>query len=393
VGDSVAVVFGAVGTPLVVGMAEALAGLEAPQAAPAPAEVGLRAARYDVLVGSLMPVLLVLTLTLGARGRRGLAEGLGAAPFALGVGLAHLATAALVAQLLGPELPSLLGPLAGLAVALLLLRTGWLLPRSPWSLPEEGAREAALPGPSAGGAGALSLARAVGPYVLLVALLALSRARGLPLGGWLRAWTLGWEDILGTGIRATLQPAWSPGLLFVLVGLLSVPWFRARAASLAASAGSASRVSLRAGVALLAAIGTVRIFIHSGVNTEGLAAMPLVLADVAASGAGRIWPLLAPWLGALGSFIAGSATFSNMLFGGVQHAIATARGLDSLNILALQAMGAAAGNMICIHNVVAATAVVNVVGREGEVIRRTFGPLVVYLLLAGLLGTLAEGWR
>jgi lactate permease len=239
----------------------------------------------------------------------------------------------------------------------------------------------------------LSLARAVGPYVLLVALLALSRARGLPLGGWLRAWTLGWEDILGTGIRATLQPAWSPGLLFVLVGLLSVPWFRARAASLAASAGSASRVSLRAGVALLAAIGTVRIFIHSGVNTEGLAAMPLVLADVAASGAGRIWPLLAPWLGALGSFIAGSATFSNMLFGGVQHAIATARGLDSLNILALQAMGAAAGNMICIHNVVAATAVVNVVGREGEVIRRTFGPLVVYLLLAGLLGTLAEGWR
>jgi lactate permease len=136
VGDSVAVVFGAVGTPLVVGMAEALAGLEAPQAAPAPAEVGLRAARYDVLVGSLMPVLLVLTLTLGARGRRGLAEGLGAAPFALGVGLAHLATAALVAQLLGPELPSLLGPLAGLAVALLLLRTGWLLPRSPWSLPE-----------------------------------------------------------------------------------------------------------------------------------------------------------------------------------------------------------------------------------------------------------------
>jgi lactate permease len=390
VGDSVAVVFGAVGTPLLVGMAEALAGAGTGQVPPAAAEVGVRASSYDLLTGSLMPLLLVLTLTVGARGRRGLAEGLGAAPFALAVGLAHMAAAAIVARTLGPELPSLLGPLAGLAVALGLMRTGWLVPKSPWALPEESAREAALPGASAPDSGGMSLARAAGPYVLLVVLLALSRARSLPVGGWLRAVTLGWEDILGTGIKATLQPAYSPGLLFVLIALLSVPWFRARPASLATSARSALSVSLRAAVALLAAIGTVRIFIHSGVNSQGLAAMPLVLAEVAASSAGRVWPLLAPWLGALGAFIAGSATFSNMLFGGVQYAIAGARGLEPVNVLALQTMGAAAGNMICIHNIVAATAVVNVVGREGEVIRRTFAPLAVYLLLAGLLGMLAE---
>jgi lactate permease len=392
VGDSVAVVFGAVGTPLLVGMAEALAGLGAAQATVTPAEVGFRAASYDLLAGSLMPLLLVLTLTVGARGRQGLTEGFGAAPFALAVGLAHMAVAALVARTLGPELPSLLGPLAGLAVALVLIRTGWLLPRVSWALPEESTREAALPGAAPRGSGGVTLARAAGPYVLLVALLALSRARSLPLGGWLRGVTLGWEDILGTGIKATLQPAYSPGLLFVLIALLSVPWFRARPALLAESARSASRVALRAAVALVAAIGTVRIFIHSGVNSEGLAAMPLVLADVAASGAGGVWPLLAPWLGALGSFIAGSATFSNMLFGGVQYAIAAARGLEPVNILALQVMGAAAGNMICIHNVVAATAVVNVTGREGEVIRRTFTPMAVYLVIAGLLGMLARSW-
>jgi lactate permease len=386
VGDSVAVVFGAVGTPLLVGMAEALAGLG--QATPAPAEVGVRAASYDLLTGSLMPLLLVLTLTVGARGRQGLAEGLRAAPFALAVGLAHMAAVAVVVRTLGPELPSLLGPLAGLAVALVLLRTGWLLPRSRWALPEESAREAALPGEPARGPGGMSLARAASPYVLLVALLALSRARSLPVGSWLRAVTVDWEDILGTGVRASLQPAYSPGLLFVLIAVLSVPWFRTRSASLASSARSAARVCLRAAVALVAAIGTVRIFIHSGVNSEGLAAMPLVLADVAANGAGAVWPLLAPWLGALGAFIAGSATFSNMLFGGVQYAIAAARGWEPVSVLALQTMGAAAGNMVCIHNVVAATAVVNVIGREGEVIRRTFVPMAVYLVLAGLMGML-----
>lgn len=392
VGDSVAVVFGAVGTPLLVGMAEALSASGDQQAVPTPAEVGARASTYDLLTGSLMPVLLVLTLTVGARGRKGWKEGLGAAPFALAVGLAHMAAAAIVARTVGPELPSLVGPLAGLAVALVLLRTGWLVPRSRWSLPEESAREVAPQEASARGPTSLSLARAAGPYVLLLALLALSRARSLPVGDWLRSVTVDWKDLLGTGIRATLQPAYSPGLVFVLVALISVPWFRAQPASLAASARSALKSSLRAAVALVAAIGTVRIFVHSGVNAEGLPSMPLVLAEAAAVGTGGGWPLLAPWLGALGAFIAGSATFSNMLFGGAQYAITLMRGLEPVNVLALQAMGAAAGNMICIHNVVAAAAVVNVVGREGEVIRRTFVPLVVYLVLAGLLGMLVESW-
>ena len=54
--------------------------------------------------------------------------------------------------------------------------------------------------------------------------------------------------------------------------------------------------------------------------------------------------------------------------------------------MALQAVGGAAGNIICVHNVVAASAVVGLVGREGAVIRKTLLPFFYYALLAGSIG-------
>ena len=51
-------------------------------------------------------------------------------------------------------------------------------------------------------------------------------------------------------------------------------------------------------------------------------------------------------------------------------------------------VGAAAGNMIAIHNVVAASATVGLINREGDVIRITIIPLLYYLFLSGTIGAL-----
>ncbi len=50
------------------------------------------------------------------------------------------------------------------------------------------------------------------------------------------------------------------------------------------------------------------------------------------------------------------------------------------------AVGAAAGNMIAIHNVVAASATVGLLGKEGSVLRKTILPTLYYVLLAGVIG-------
>ena len=62
---------------------------------------------------------------------------------------------------------------------------------------------------------------------------------------------------------------------------------------------------------------------------------------------------------------------------------------DHHHDVALQAVGAAAGNMIAIHNVVAASATVGLLGREGETLRKTILPTIYYCLLSGMIGLIA----
>ena len=110
------------------------------------------------------------------------------------------------------------------------------------------------------------------------------------------------------------------------------------------------------------------------------------MARYVADSVGGIYPLLAPSVGALGAFIAGSNTVSNLMLSQFQFNTAGLLGLSGALMVALQSVGAAAGNMIAIHNVVAASATVGLLGREGVTLRKTMLPTLYYLILAGSIG-------
>jgi len=102
-----------------------------------------------------------------------------------------------------------------------------------------------------------------------------------------------------------------------------------------------------------------------------------------------MWPMVAPTIGALGAFIAGSNTISNMMFSLFQFSAAEQIGLGAAGaaiVVTLQAVGGAAGNMICVHNVVAASATVGLVNREGDLIAKALLPMTYYVVAAGLYG-------
>ena len=139
-----------------------------------------------------------------------------------------------------------------------------------------------------------------------------------------------------------------------------------------------------------ASVPMVRIFLNSGENNAGLESMPAALGELAAHAFAQYWPLVAPFLGALGSFIAGSSTFSNMMFASLQENAADLGDLSVNLVLALQMLGANAGNMVCVMNVVAAVSVVKLIGREGEVIRITLFPALLYCLGVGCIGWLVS---
>ena len=109
------------------------------------------------------------------------------------------------------------------------------------------------------------------------------------------------------------------------------------------------------------------------------------MATTVAGIAGSSWTCFSPWLGGLGASIAGSNTISNMTFAGFQYETAIAIGVAPTWMVALQAVGGAAGNMICIHNIVSASAVIGWVGREGQVIRFTLIPFAIYVSLSAAI--------
>ena len=115
--------------------------------------------------------------------------------------------------------------------------------------------------------------------------------------------------------------------------------------------------------------------------------MPLALAQAVAAVAGSVWPVLAAFVGGLGAFITGSNTVSDLMFAEFQWNMAQALHLPRQIIVAAQAVGGAMGNMVCVHNIVAACAVVGLSGREGEVLRRTFWPFMLYGIIVGIICT------
>jgi lactate permease len=84
--------------------------------------------------------------------------------------------------------------------------------------------------------------------------------------------------------------------------------------------------------------------------------------------------------------MSGSNTVSNMLFSLFQYTIAENLGISRIIILSLQNVGGALGNMICVHNVIAACATVGIVGVEGLLLKRNLIPLSIAAAFVGILG-------
>lgn len=401
--QSTPVSFGAVGTPIVVGVS---GGLNRTAISERLAAGGsdwieyfrLIAAEVAVLhgiVGLFMPLILVVIMVRFFGKNRSWSEGLSIAPFALFAGACFVLPYALAGVLLGPEFPSLIGAMVGLAIVVPAARRGFLVPKDVWRFPEteswpddwHGRFEIRLE--DIAGKAPLSTFRGWVPYVLLAIFLVASRTIE-PIKQVLTSLSFRWSDILGeAGVSGSIEPLYLPGGILLMVVLATVFLHRMRGGEVAAAFHESTRTLLGAGFVLIFTIPMVRILINSGVNSGDLVSMPVAMAQFVADSVGEIYPLFAPAVGGLGAFIAGSNTVSNLMLSDFQFNVGTALGMSTAMMVSLQAVGAAAGNMIAIHNVVAASATVGLLGREGAVLRKTILPTLYYLLFAGILGLIA----
>ncbi|MCT7941592.1 L-lactate permease [Shewanella holmiensis] len=400
IADSTSVSFGAIGLPVLFGMEQGLMENGVSMASAQIAQHGGSFVDYaqfiamhmitiDLITGSLVPLVIVSVLT-GFFGRnRSFKEGLQIWKFALFAGFAFTLPAWLINYIAGPEFPSVIGALVGMAIVIPVAKKGWLLPATPWNdFAENDAKDDTEDKAVAAEPAKFSQIAAWSPYIIMAALLVLSRVVA-PFKDWLNSFNISWTGLMGTELKASFATFYAPGIFFVLVCILGFFLFKMKPKAIKQSITVSCTSMLPTIISLGASVPMVKIFLNSGANGSGLASMPVALADLLANTMGSVWAWVSPVVGIFGAFLSGSATFSNMMFSGLQYSVADNIGMNHAMALALQGIGANAGNMMCVMNVVAAATVVGMAGRESEIIRKT---MPVALLYAFTAGTIAFVW-
>ena len=223
------------------------------------------------------------------------------------------------------------------------------------------------------------------PYLLLAFLLIVSRTYD-PVQSFLKSISLNFSNILSEEkINASFQILYLPGGILVLTSMITFMLHRMKLSDMFKATSQSTKTLFGAGFVLMFTVPLVRIMINSGTNYNGIVSMPVAMAEGVSNIMGQIYPLFAPSIGAIGAFLAGSNTVSNLMLSQFQFETATLLNMSGALMVAAQSVGAAAGNMIAIHNVVAASATVGLLGKEGITLRITIIPTIFYVFFSGII--------
>lgn len=373
--NSVPVSFGAVGTPTWFGFSSL--GLSEAQLL----EIGAQTSIIHLVAAFVVPIIGLRFIVSGKEIRENIV-------FVFISILACTIPYVLLAQV-NYEFPSLVGGAIGLLVSIFFANMGVGIKKYEEKVKDELAFSVVF--------------KALLPTALLIFILVITRIHQLGIKGlltnsaqWINA-NLGFADlgiskaliislnnIFGQGVGASYQTLYVPALIpFVVTVVISLFIFKINTKDSGSIFGSTFSQIKKPFLALLGALIMVRFMLIKG--DDGLS-MILLIGNGFAESMGDKWLYVSSYLGAIGAFFSGSNTVSNLTFGGIQMSIAQTVGISTTLILALQSIGGAMGNMVCLNNIIAVSSVLNIENKEGVIIKKTVIPMFVYGVIAGIMG-------
>ena len=351
-GNSVPGVFGAAGTPIKMGF------------------VGLNTTGVPLIsallncVGFIVPIFMLWIITKDRENKK--KEFFEALPFAAFSGLAFVIPS-LLAVFLGQEFPSIIGSVVGLIIIVISVRLKFLVPKEEISLlPESVVEEEKTMSPF----------KAFLPYMILVTFLILGKIFLGKLG-----------VILPVGFKQTFS-LFNPGFIFMVSGLLVMLIWRERLSIIHSSVKKALKGSIYPFFVVFSMLAMIQIMVNSGQNLSGILS-PIILIT---NSFDTSWlPFFAPFVGAFGAFMTGSVTVSNIMFGNLFNIAAINLNMYPAAILSLGVVGAAAGNMIALADILTAEAVTGIENGEIKVLKGVIIPCLILLSIVGFIGLIIFG--
>ena len=295
------------------------------------------------------PILIVMLVGGGPKGLKG------ALPITLLAGVSMAVAEYVGAMSVGPTLAVIIGSV----VALLAVFAFALTKRG-----QEVPAEHRLPNPShAEGLGApiMQIVLAWSPFILIFVVLLLTSKLFPAIYGPLSS-IKSTVNIYAGDPTATLTFTWidTPGVLIMICGIIGGIIqgcsFREMLQVLRDTCVQMSKTV----VTMLGVLAVAKIMGYSG-----------MIASIAAffvGALGGFYPLVAPLLGALGTFVTGSGTSSEVLFGAVQQHAAETLGVNQTWLVAANSLGTSAGKALSPQNIAIGCAACGLAGRDGEIL-------------------------
>lgn len=397
IANGVPSLFGAAGTPTSTGFATVASGLELELGAENTAlffsQLNNTVGLLNIFTGSFVPFLMIAAIVSRDGRKRGIKDAVSVFPLCLFAGLAFSIPAWLV-SFLGPELPTILGSLVGMLVFIIAVKKGFLIPKEVYRFMDDPVAQLNSQADETD----ISLVKAWSPYIIICIVLVLTRLPQLPFFSMIRSpfLTVALVDLFGfEGINWAWLPLNNPGLIPFLPVALAYLAVYAKRPGVASGVFIKTMKQLKnAVVALLFGVALVQIMRFTNYTTPGyIVPMTTAIASALAAMFGGIYPVISPIIGALGTFVSGSHTVSNIMFYGLQLEAAQMLGMPGSLMLVAQTFGGSMGNMVAVNNIVAVAATTNSAGQESKILLGAIVPMVIFSLSvsAGILILLALG--
>ena len=290
-----------------------------------------------------------------------------------------------------PQIASTVPAVLGMAVLALLARTP-LLPRARADK-TPGESEPAAPGDGASDdaepdARPMPFLLAFMPYLLLIALSALSQVPAVREAVSGIQWSLDYPAfVTAQGFAVAAAENYAP--LRILNHPAPLIFF-----SIVVSAGVYALAGRwRRGAALESMRLTYAQTLGSTIGVTTMVMMAVVMADTGmtvllargvAAASGPLFPIVSPFIGLLGSFMSGSNTNSNVMFGLLQLETARALDIGAVTISSVQSIGASVGSPMAPAKVLVGAAVVGLAGKERDIFRIVIPYILVLVVLVAI---------